>query len=143
LFESEDRDTVNWIDFTLELIVGIIGLALGLTIGRRGYKALKPLVMRLWAYPTFQEHIQDIGQHALRGDPLTTGLALVALWGYLWANHRQDLVAGIWAAVRQELTFGALLLALARWTARLLSGGMALLIELGTLVVPLGGKLLR
>jgi len=143
LLDCEDRDTVNWVDFTFELVVGIIGLALGVTIGRRGYKALKPLVTRLWTYPDVQERVRAIGHHILRGDALATGLAIAELWGYLWANHRPDLLAGIWSAVRQELTFGALIIALMRWTARLMSGGVTFLIELGVTVRPLGGKLLR
>jgi hypothetical protein len=143
LFESEDRDTVNWIDFTLELVVGTIGLALGLTIGRRGYKTLKPLITRLWSYPAFQERVRAIGQHAQRGDALATGWALAELWRYLWSSHRQDLIAGIWAAVRQEFTFGALLLALVRWTARVISGGIAFFVELGAVALPLGDKLRR
>jgi hypothetical protein len=143
LFESNERETVNWIDFTIELIVGIIGLALGLTIGRRGYKALKPLVTRLWDYPAFRERVKAVGRHAVRGDPLAAGWALVELWVYLWTNHRRDLIAGIWQAVKQELTFGALLLALVRWTARLIGGGITFVIELGAMIVPLGRKLLR
>jgi hypothetical protein len=143
LFESEDRETANWIDFTIELIVGIVGLALGLTIGRKGYKALKPLVARLWGYPAFRERTKAVGRHAIQGDPLAAGWALAGLWVYLWANHRRDLIAAIWQAVRQELTFGALLVALVRWTARLIGGGIIFIVELGAMIVPLGSKLLR
>jgi hypothetical protein len=143
LLETDDREAVNWIDFAVELIVGIVGLALGLTIGRKGYKALKPLVIRLWGYPAFRERIKAVGRHAMRGDPLAAGWALAGLWVYLWANHRRDLIVGIWQAVRQELTFGALLVALVRWTARLVGGGITFIVELGAMIVPLGSKLLR
>lgn len=143
LFESDDLDTINWLDFTLELIVGLIGLALGLTIGRKGYKALKPLITRLWAYPEVQGRIRAIGQLTLQRDALATGWALAELWGHLWTHHRRDLVAGIWGAVRQEFTAGALLITLLRWTARLMSGGITFLFEVGVMAIPLGGKLLR
>ena len=84
VYTSDDRDAVNWMDFTLELIVGIIGLALGLTIGRRGYKALKPLITRLWVYPAFQEHVQTAMRWPPAGRSPTCGIicgpTIVATW---------------------------------------------------------------
>ncbi len=138
--DAEARAEVDWLDFTIELIAGLVALMTGIRIGREGYKALKPLIDKLWEDPLVRERVQAIGAETQQGDPLAVGKKVVELWRYLWAAHRGTMFRAILKAVGRAIGPRALLEALIRWLARLISGGAALFIEIGLLVIPLGRK---
>jgi hypothetical protein len=137
---AEARAEVDWLDFTIELIAGLVALMTGIRIGREGYKALKPLIDELWEDPLVRERVQAIGADTQRRDALTVGRKVAELWRYLWSAHRGTMFRAILKAVGRAIGPRALLEALVRWLARLISGGAALFIELGLLVIPLGRK---
>jgi hypothetical protein len=138
--DAEARAEVDWLDFTIEMIAGLVALMTGIRIGREGYKALKPLIDRLWEDPLVRERVQAIGAETQRGNPLAVGKKVAELWRYLWAAHRGTMFRAILKAVGRAIGPRALLEALIRWLARLISGGAALFVELGLLVIPLGRK---
>ncbi|HEC22977.1 MAG TPA: hypothetical protein ENI95_08680 [Chloroflexi bacterium] len=141
LFTARSHDALGWIDFTIELLAGLIALITGFRLGRRGYQALRPVVLRLWEDVEFRARVRVVGEFTLAGDPLAVGEAVRELWRYLWSHHRALLLEGIGQAVGRAIGPRALLEALVRWLARLISGGASLLVEIGLLVIPLGRKL--
>lgn len=134
---------IRWLDFAIELIAGLLALFTGVTIGRRGYRMLRPVIRDLWQDPDFRLRVEIVGRYAHAGDPLTTGTAVIELWRYLWQAHRITLLVGALRAVGASLGPRALFIALVRWLARLISAGAALAIEIGLLVLPLARKLSR
>lgn len=144
LYASEDRSKVDWIDFSIELVVGMIALITGFKLGREGYEALKPLIDELYETdPTFREKVHAIGSRTFSGSPLTVGRAVRDLWVYLWQHHRRALFRAIRKAVGDSFKARRLLMLLVRWFIRLISSGASFLVELGLLVIPLNRKLRR
>jgi hypothetical protein len=141
LYASDDAATIAWIDFAIELLAGLIALATGIALGRQGYRALRPLVDDLWEDPSFRERLERTGKRTTKDDPLALGWAVMALWLYVWRVHRDALLRAAWRALGQVIGPRALLMALLRWAARLIGGGVTLAIEIGALVMPLGRKL--
>jgi hypothetical protein len=141
LFASEDAATVAWIDFAMELLAGLMALATGIALGRQGYRALRPLVDALWKDPGFRERLVRTGERATQKDALSLGWAVMALWLYVWRAHRRALLRTVWRALGEVIGPRTLLMALLRWAARLMGGGVTLALEIGALVLPLGRKL--
>lgn len=141
LYASEDSDAIAWIDFAIELLAGIIALATGVSLGQRGYRALRPLVDDLWGDPDFRERLERTGRRATDGEALALGWAVMALWLYVWRVHRDVLMRTAWRALGEAIGPRALLMMLLRWAARLISGGVTLAVEIGALALPLGRKL--
>ncbi len=142
LYASTHRSVVDWIDFAIELVAGLAALMTGFTLGREGYEALKPIIDHLYhTDERFRALVQEVGQRALKGDPLSVGKAVRTLWLYLWRHHRRTIFRGILRAIGRSLRPARLLLMLLRWVVRLLSAGAALLMEIGLLVMPLNRKL--
>jgi hypothetical protein len=141
LFASNDSTTVAWIDFAMELLAGLIALATGITLGRQGYRALRPLVDDLWDDAGFRERLERTGKRAAQDDVLSLGWSVMALWLYVWRVHRDALLRAVWRALGEVIGPRALLMALLRWAARLVGGGVTLALEIGALALPLGRKL--
>ena len=141
LFSTEKRSIIDWLDFTIELIAGLIAMMLGVSLGKRGYQALRPAIRTLWQDTGFRRRIELVGHHTLSQDSLATGLAVIELWRYIWREHRSTLLKSILGAIGSVIGPRALALAMIRWLARLISGGTVLAVEIGALVLPLGRKL--
>lgn len=142
LFSSENKAEVDWIDFGIELVVGLTALITGFKMGREAYEVFRPMVDELHGSDErFRELLNEIGKHALAKDPLASGKAARDLWAYLWSHHRKALWQAIVKSVKRSLTGRRLFFLLVRWMIRLWSAGAALLIEIGMLVIPLNRKL--
>lgn len=141
LFVSSDPEAIAWIDFAIELLAGLIALATGISLGRQGYRALRPLVNDLWCDSVFRHHLEQAGYTAAHGDLLGLGWAVITLWLYLWSAHRTALLQTVWRSLGEGIGPRAILKMLLRWSARLLGGGVALAVEIGALALPLGRKL--
>ncbi len=142
LFASQDRAQVDWIDFSIELVLGLVGLFTGFRLGREGYEIFRPLIDDLYANdPGFREKVELAGAHALTGDAGKTGTAVIGLWLYLWRHHRGRLVSATLRAIGRAFNARRLFLLLLRWALRLVSAGAALTLEIGLLALPLNGKL--
>ena len=116
-------------------------LITGIRIGRDGYKLLKPVIDELWQEEAVREHVHAVGEASKTEDALATGRATIALWRYLWRNHRGRIFQGLLRALGRSIGPRALLAALVRWMARLISAGTALTVEVGLLVIPLNRKI--
>jgi hypothetical protein len=142
LFASEDRAKVDWIDFNIELVVGLVALITGFKLGREAYEVFRPVINDLTATDEkFRELTEQVGEEAVRKDALSTGKRVRELWAHLWHNHRRTIFRTILKAVGKSLSPRRLLLMLLRWMIRLFSSGAAFLIELGLLIIPLNHKL--
>jgi len=148
LFEAPQTETlsaseVDWLDFTIELIAGMVALFTGIRIGRDGYLILKPVTEALWQDPGVQIRVRSVGSLTQEANALAVGKGVIELWRYLWTHHKSTIFKGVLRAIGRELRPRALLEALVRWMARLISAGVALTIEIGLLIMPLGRKLRR
>jgi hypothetical protein len=142
LFASEDRRKVDWIDFNIELVVGLVALITGFKLGREAYEVFRPVINELTATDErFRELTEQVGQEAVKKDALSTGKRVRELWAHLWRNHRRTIFRTILKAVGKSLSRRRLLFMLLRWMIRLFSSGAAFLIELGLLIIPLNHKL--
>jgi hypothetical protein len=144
LFASEDRAKVDWIDFNIELVVGLVALITGFKLGREAYEVFRPVINELTETDEqFRALTEQVGQEAVKRDALGTGKRVRELWAYLWRNHRRTIFRTILKAVGKSLSPRRLLFMLLRWMVRLFSSGAAFLIELGLLIIPLNHKLRR
>lgn len=142
LYASDNKSEVDWIDFGIELVVGLAALITGFKMGREAYEIFRPMIDDLYGTDErFRDLLNEIGKHALARDALASGKAARDLWAYLWTHHRKALWSAIVKSVKRSLTGRRLLFLLMRWMIRLWSAGAALLIELGMLVIPLNRKL--
>ncbi len=142
LAASTDRLLVDWIDFSIELLAGLIALVTGFTLGRDSYAILRPFVNDVYHNdPAFRDHVHRVGERTLIDDPLGVGRAARDLWVYLWRHYRRAFFQAIARVVGRAFRPQALLLVLLRWLARMISAGTVFLVELGMLLIPLGRKL--
>src|SRR5687768_372088 len=85
LFASEDRAKVDWIDFNIELVVGLVALITGFKLGREAYEVFRPVINDLTATDEkFRELTEQVGQEAVKKDALSTGKRVRELWAHLW-----------------------------------------------------------
>lgn len=142
LYTSRDREHLDWVDFSIELVVGLVALVTGFKLGREAYEAFRPLINELYETDEqFRLLMQELGQRSLREDPLNVGKGVRDVWAHMWKHHRRAFLKAAARAVGRSLKPRALILMFLRWTLRLISAGASFLMELGLLVIPLNRKL--
>ena len=150
---SQNAAGVDWLDFVLELIVGVVGLIFALgaaskALGRVSkalrnsdlYDRLKGLLRS----PTFREKFKKLAD-AIPGGKSTRGIfeAMKEVLSDLWEIVLQPGLDSLKKALSGVISAWTVFWTILSWLLRFLSGGAALIAELGILLGTLTVKILR
>jgi len=142
---------VDWLDFVLELLVGIIALMFALGVGSTLGKIVKGLrksrmydrLKTLLRSPTFQALLKKLAE-LIPGGKKTVDIfeALKEIIKLLWEHVIRPGMGDIKKALGKALGYWSLIMAGLSWLLRFLSGGAAIVAELTLLLAALGIKVL-
>jgi len=144
---ADNADGVDWLDVVLQLIGGLIGLAIGVRLGAKAIRELREAagdaVKELLAKPGFRAPLKKLAEALGGGRLIKIYEALKELVEFLWENRNLFCTKKMREWLESLMSLWRLFFSAASWVVTFLSGGTSKAAQVVAMAATLGLKLVR